>query len=132
MESENPTPIGSMLIAKGALCTIYKKIWISCSHQIIHPSYKGKCSTLHGHNYKVEVWLTGKLGEIGMVLDFNLIKDIVNQYDHKHLNDEIGTTTPTAEVIAMIISKDILLVNPNINNRVRVWETESSYAEYWS
>ena len=54
--------------------------------------YKGKCESLHGHNWKVEVLVSRtKLNALGMVIDFSDLKEITNnvlsEFDHKHLND---------------------------------------------
>ena len=47
---------------------------------------------MHGHNWKVEVEVCGnKLDNIGMVIDFkeirNMTKSVVDQLDHRFLND---------------------------------------------
>lgn len=50
--------------------------------------YPGKCRNIHGHSYKMEVTVTGvPQPNTGMVIDFKLLKDIVNeaivdQFDH--------------------------------------------------
>lgn len=49
--------------------------------------YKGKCAHLHGHGYKLSVCVRGEAGTDGMVIDFKLLKQIVNEqvidiYDH--------------------------------------------------
>jgi len=42
---------------------------ISAAHNLRH--YKGKCERLHGHNWRVDLRLTGDdLGDDGMLLDF--------------------------------------------------------------
>jgi 6-pyruvoyltetrahydropterin/6-carboxytetrahydropterin synthase len=113
--------------------TIYKKIWISASHKIESPGYIGQCSQLHGHNYKIEVWGTStKLNEHGMVMDFNDIKKGINILDHQHLNDIMDTKTPTAEEIGVYILEGLETITENVNFRVRIWETHTSYCEVWS
>jgi len=63
-------------------------------------NHKGKCAYLHGHSYKLEIFLKGvvinKPGESddGFVMDFSdlseLIKnDMLAKLDHKFLNDEL-------------------------------------------
>ena len=54
--------------------------------------YKGKCEELHGHNWKVEVFIQrDKLDKIGMAVDFKKVKMILNQIldnlDHTYLNE---------------------------------------------
>jgi len=42
-------------------------------------NYKGKCETLHGHNWKVEVVVSGnELDSLGMVMDFSDLKRIAS------------------------------------------------------
>ncbi len=56
------------------------------------PSHKGKCKNLHGHRYKVEVFVDGnvitKAGDSaeGMVIDFHDLKDIMMKTIDKELD----------------------------------------------
>ena len=58
------------------------------------------------------------------------LNDVVNKYDHKHLNDVIGDDT-TAENIAKTIFKELKYRNIKLLEKVRVWESPRNYAEYW-
>lgn len=69
--------------------------------------YDGDCAKLHGHNWKVEVMVTGEqLDDVGMVIDFKEIKRhakaVVAELDHTYLNDHpaFQNRNPTAENIA--------------------------------
>ncbi|WP_104370442.1 6-carboxytetrahydropterin synthase QueD [Desulfocucumis palustris] len=69
--------------------------------------YKGKCSNIHGHTWRVEVTLRGeKLNEIGLLADFNDIKKIIKEstdsFDHKLINDlePFNEINPSSENIA--------------------------------
>ena len=43
------------------------------AHQL--RDFGGKCENLHGHNWKIEVYVTGnELGNDGLLVDFKLIK----------------------------------------------------------
>ena len=51
-----------------------------------------KCENMHGHNWKVEVFVTGeKLDEAGVLMDFGIIKkhvaEVMSLLDHKYLNE---------------------------------------------
>jgi len=77
----------------------------SAAHRLC--GYQGACSNLHGHNWKVRVCVkTDKLDDIGMALDFGIIKqilkDILDKFDHAYLNDVSGfeTQNPTSENLA--------------------------------
>lgn len=127
---------------------VSKQFEISCSHVL--PNHRGKCSRLHGHNYKVEVTVSasavckhkGKSTE-GMVLDFGDLKEIFKndvdaQLDHRHLNSQM-LEVPTAENLASFIFTALDLTIYNSRNecqeerdvelyRVTVWETSTSCA----
>lgn len=66
-------------------------------------NFKGKCENLHGHNYKVEIFLKSKdLQSKGILVDFidlkKELKKITNYLDHKNLNDlpEFKEKNPTS------------------------------------
>ncbi len=110
------------------------------AHQL--RGYKGKCEVLHGHNWKVQVFVTAeKLNEIDIAIDFNelkrITKEIVSQLDHKFLNDIYPFTeiNPSSENIAHWIFKslkDRLTDYPNVNvSAVTVWESDSASATYY-
>lgn len=112
--------------------TIYKEIKICAAHQLKLP-YESKCNGLHGHNYRVEVWLKSpRLNANDMVADFSFISKKVMAYDHKNLNELMGFKS-TAENFANQLYADIwslLDENEDYNLHVRVWETDTSYAEF--
>ena len=71
--------------------------------------YHGKCENLHGHNYRVRLWVRGNdLDEGGMLADFSVLKKALNDsvgcLDHSNLNDmEVFQNNPSAERIARFI-----------------------------
>jgi len=100
---------------------VYKEVKVSAAHHL--PSHE-KCGAVHGHNYKIEVWCQSEMLLHGMVVDFGEIKRVCMEYDHKNLNE--FHDVPTAETLARALFD-------KIKNclKVRVWETDSSYAEYY-
>ena len=99
-------------------------------------NYNGKCENLHGHNYKIQVFLKREnLNSSFMVEDFTKLKDelkkIFKSLDHKNLNeiDFFNMRNPTAEIIAFYIYQEMKKKFDNLF-KVRVWETEKQYAEY--
>ena len=74
------------------------------------PEYKGKCERVHGHTYRLKVVVEGEPNERGIVMDFNELKDAVNdavmeRLDHGNLNEIFEN--PTAENIAEWIFKEL-------------------------
>jgi len=123
------------------------------AHQL--KGYDGPCENLHGHTWKVQVFLSGdKLNETGMLFDFKTakaaLKDILFEFDHKNLNEmEMFTcSNPTAENIARVIfgkfNDKINEMGNNVGSRhggtargvilsnVTVWESERTCATYRS
>jgi 6-pyruvoyltetrahydropterin/6-carboxytetrahydropterin synthase len=103
-------------------------------------NFRGKCEALHGHNWKVEVVLSGKnLDESGVVLDFAEVKgatsEIMSEIDHRYLNDLPFFTenNPSSENIARYIFHR--LQEKIDNDRVRIrrvtaWESQDACASY--
>ena len=112
----------------------------SAAHFLSH--YRGKCEKLHGHNYKVRLWVQGEvLDEGGMLLDFSLLKkvlkDAIKLLDHSNLNDmDIFQNDPSAERIARFIYDTVkeklpeLGVESSLLHAVDVFETSGSMARY--
>lgn len=99
--------------------------------------YKGKCETLHGHNWKVELVLAGKkLDKTGMLLDFKYLKMKLNacleKLDHKYLNNlaYFKKHNPTSENIAKYIYDTLKPQASNLAS-VTVWESDSCCATYY-
>ncbi|MBU0671934.1 MAG: 6-carboxytetrahydropterin synthase QueD [Candidatus Margulisbacteria bacterium] len=99
--------------------------------------YRGPCENLHGHNWKVQVFLQGeKLNKIGLLEDFKVIKsklnDVLAEFDHKLLNDipPFDIENPSSENLAKIIFKKLKKKIKSIN-KVAVWESPTAQANYW-
>lgn len=103
--------------------------------------YPGKCSRIHGHNWKVEISVAGsKLDQLGMLIDFRDLKGevtaVLAALDHYYLNEVVPFTdvNPTAEHIARHIY-DTLAQRPLFSNdlslsSIKVWESLNSAALY--
>ena len=120
-------------------------------HRLLH--HPGKCKNLHGHSYRATVELQGDLNENGMIMDYydlkKIVSPIIDEIDHSFLccsKDEelikvlekINTKLKvvefetTAEHICNYLLKQIKNsgLPGNVHSiRIRVYETESAYAE---
>ena len=100
--------------------------------------YKGKCEALHGHNWKVEVFVqSAGLDKIGIVVDFHVIKrllgSVLKKLDHIFLNDVayFKKVNPTSENIAKYIFDQLQAKDKKLElTKVTVWESDTSYASY--
>lgn len=103
-------------------------------------NYGGKCENLHGHNWRVEVQAEClELDEAGMGLDFTLLRretaKVLSGLDHTVLNETpaFSEENPSSENIArhVFTELDRILTGERVRIRkVRVWESDSSWAEY--
>ncbi len=127
---------------------IYKEVQIDTSHRLLH--YEGKCANLHGHRWKIEVWIEGEPDPGTQILiDYSMIRKIVDKYDHQIILNhedpmvprirefhEVITTPgdPTSELMAAIIRDDLhsFCRNQGIRatvKKIRVWESPTAFAE---
>ncbi|HLV42767.1 MAG TPA: 6-carboxytetrahydropterin synthase [Brumimicrobium sp.] len=136
---------------------VTKRFTFEMAHALFN--YDGNCRYIHGHSYKLYVTLLGKVKEDasspkdGMVCDFSVLKDIVNEkiiniYDHtlvlnKKDEDKIAlidvnqrtilfTVQPTCENLLIQFKNDILETLPNDLSlaNIKLYETEGSFAEW--
>jgi len=103
---------------------LYAKFQFSAAHYIPnHP----KCGVVHGHTYKVEIFLEGELSK-GMLIDYGVLKEMINnEFDHRLLNDFIEV--PTLENIAIYIIDRIKKLRKFSKIKVKCWEGDNLYAE---
>jgi 6-pyruvoyltetrahydropterin/6-carboxytetrahydropterin synthase len=103
--------------------------------------YDGKCENLHGHNWKVEIFVSSsELAEDGMVLDFRKLKEItqavLETLDHRYLNEipYFAEINPSSENIAKYIFdhlKDRLEGGQANLTKVTAWESAGACASYY-
>ena len=108
------------------------------AHQI--KDIGGKCEDLHGHNWKIEVYIEGpELGKDGLLIDFKVIKTatkkIIDRLDHTFLNEleYFKGTSPSSENIARYIYESLAreLNSDRVKiNKVAAWESDSACASY--
>jgi 6-pyruvoyltetrahydropterin/6-carboxytetrahydropterin synthase len=119
---------------------ITKIIRFEAAHRLL--GYEGACSNIHGHSYKVEMSVENEVNpDTGMVTDFKNIKNTIGlwineNWDHALIIEKgdpfqvidtkmfIMNKRPTAEnMVEFLLAKF-----PNIH-KIKIWETETSYAE---
>lgn len=122
---------------------IVKRFTFEAAHQL--PNHDGKCRDLHGHTYTVDVGVRGDVRpadgspQEGMVIDFGIVsaafrENVYARCDHKFLNDVLPVPVTTAEHIAGWIldemTRAVALRDETVEVAfVRVWETQTGYAE---
>jgi 6-pyruvoyltetrahydropterin/6-carboxytetrahydropterin synthase len=108
----------------------------------------GKCNWVngHGHNYEVEVSLSGDPDPVsGRLADLDAVDKVVDEtiltpFDHRHLNmdvPEFRGVNPTSENLTLVIwnrlaaSWDAAGLSGARLHRVAVRETPRNYFEYY-
>jgi len=130
---------------------IRTEVTLSAAH-MVHTDEESKCYRMHGHNWKVILELDGKIQEDGMIVDFNDIKEYLNQMDHnvwiptprKHCEklteyfkmfdkygDCIQLPVPviTCEVVVKFLLQQFKKRWPHLTYvKITLYESEKSYA----
>jgi len=111
----------------------------SSAHQL--RGYRGKCEALHGHNWKVQVYVQAEsLNEIDLAIDFHELKkytnEVVEQLDHAFLNEIFPFTeiNPSSENMAKWIFDSLKKkMDQEIVQlvAVTVWESDTASATYY-
>lgn len=136
---------------------IRKKFKFEMAHRL-NTSYSKECQDIHGHSYVLEVIIDSMgLNEDGMVIDFKLLKSVVNDFiinDFDHALVISNINKKDYEWVKYIPSKKVVTdYNPTAENMVkdfynrlyailsvsvksfykltvRLHETDTGYAEY--
>jgi 6-pyruvoyltetrahydropterin/6-carboxytetrahydropterin synthase len=100
--------------------------YMDCAHMV---TALDGCAVPHGHTYKVEVVVEGKLID-GMVMDFKALRETakraMGKYDHKDLSTMFEV--PSCEVVCLALFRDIQKELPDLFS-VRLWEGHNKWAE---
>jgi 6-pyruvoyltetrahydropterin/6-carboxytetrahydropterin synthase len=109
-----------MPVIKGARMEIWKELTFEAAHLLPNLPEGHKCRRLHGHSYRVRIYVSGDLDpELGWVVDFADIKKatapIIAQLDHYYLNEIEGLENPTSEALAKWIWDRLKPELPNLS-----------------
>lgn len=132
--------------------TISKQFRWEMGHRL--PLHDGLCKNVHGHSYEAHVILSGEPDASGMVMDYfdlkTIVQPLIDELDHCFLLDDSDTVMhaffaqhpmkivrvpfpSTAENIARMLAERVaknIPASAAIDEvKVRVYETEKTYAE---
>lgn len=130
--------------------TVIRKEHFNSAHRLHNPnwsdeknqSFYGKCNNpnFHGHNYDLEVMVTGDVDmESGYLIDMKVLSDMIKEevldaFDHKNLNLDVPdfkNLNPTAENIIVVIYKKLRKkLNPKFELKIKLYETERNIVVY--
>tara|TARA_B100000683_G_scaffold48431_1_gene45520 strand:+ start:1086 stop:1490 length:405 start_codon:yes stop_codon:yes gene_type:complete len=128
---------------------VIRKAYFNSAHRLYNPTWDdeknlevfGKCAypNYHGHNYVLEVKISGPLDEkTGMVVNLKRVEELIQEYvmeklDHKNLNldvPELKDKIPTAENIAILIYEFIQPHFPEFDVQIVLHETRKNIVVY--
>jgi len=130
--------------------TVTRRLTFNAAHRVHNPALSdsendalfGKCNNpnWHGHNYVLEVSVTGPIdGRTGYVIDLGALKrlvqdEVIDKVDHRNMNVEVDfmrDLIPTTENIVVAFWRVLEpRVRPARLTRLKLWETENNYVEY--
>ena len=126
-----------------------KLFYFNAAHQYGHKDWSdeknqnvfGPDSKVHGHNYILEVMVTGEVDEdTGFIVDLGHLKKIVNKYvidvlDHTQFEKEVewfNDKQPSSENLAQFIW---IQIEPHLKGatlyRIRLRETPTIFTDYY-
>ena len=84
---------------------MFKDFTFDAAHLLPNVPVGHKCARLHGHTFNVTVTIDGPVGDrSGWVMDFGELKAIagrvIDELDHRYLNELPDLDNPTSENIA--------------------------------
>ena len=113
--------------------TIFKQFTFDSAHFLPLVPDGHKCREIHGHTYKLTIFIDGPLVDPGWVVDFGEIKYAVNNVlksvDHKLLNNVDGLENPTCELLSKWLWDKIVTALPLLK-RIELFETPTSGVIY--
>ncbi|MBN70827.1 MAG: 6-carboxytetrahydropterin synthase QueD [Gimesia sp.] len=106
---------------------LYKEFRFEAAHRLPNVPENHKCARLHGHSFRVQLHLSGKVDDkYGWVVDFADIKaafkPVHERLDHYYLNEIEGLDNPTSENIAIWIWRQL---KPNLAQLSKVVVSET-------
>lgn len=133
---------------------LVRQLKFCAGHRLL--GHEGKCAFFHGHNYRVDIEVSGdEVDQVGRLIDFSVLKRrfqtwLDEKWDHGFLLNEADENAlaairmveptkyfvlpcnPTAENMARylvdVVAPDLLAQTSVRVRRISVWETDESFA----
>jgi 6-pyruvoyltetrahydropterin/6-carboxytetrahydropterin synthase len=112
-----------------------KEYRFEAAHHLPRVPAGHKCARLHGHSYRIDLLVRGKVDpETGWLVDFAVLDDVFGaevhgRLDHRNLNDVPGLENSTCEILASFVWNAVRPRVPQLA-AVTVWETTDASCTY--
>ena len=113
---------------------IFKSFTFEAAHSLPRVPPGHKCARLHGHSYTVTIHVSGPVNDLtGWVMDFAdisaAVKPLLDQLDHRCLNEVEGLQNSTCENLARWIWARLKPALPLLT-KIVIHETSTSGCTY--
>lgn len=112
------------------ITTVSRRYHFEAAHYLPRVPEGHKCKRMHGHNYELEITVSGEVESDGFIIDFwdldKVVQPLIDMVDHRTLNDIGGLENPTAENIAAWFLNH--LMHQGVS-KVRVYETKDCWSD---
>ncbi|MEC8839410.1 MAG: 6-carboxytetrahydropterin synthase [Candidatus Neomarinimicrobiota bacterium] len=126
-----------------------KVFYFNAAHQYGHSEWSneknwevfGPDSKIHGHNYTLEVMVTGSINhETGFIVDLSQLKDVVQKnvidtLDHSQFDVEVDwfkdKQPSTENLVIFIWNKIVRDFDSSKLHRIRLYETPTIFTDYY-
>jgi 6-pyruvoyltetrahydropterin/6-carboxytetrahydropterin synthase len=132
------------------LVTVTRRLRFNAAHRLHSPALSEQENRAvfgadnnphgHGHNYVLEVSVTGEIDErTGYVIDLGLLQrivqnEVIDKVDHHHMNEDVAFLrgiNPTSENVVVACWRILEpRVKPARLTRLRLHESENNHVEY--
>lgn len=131
------------------MINLTKKFSFCAAHRMYNDEFSveennknfGKCQNIHGHNYFIEITISGEIDEQkGYFVNLNEFSEkiqinLIQKLDHTYVNEIVPDSLNkpiTLEVLSTWIWK---ILNENLTEynfiKIRLWETENNSVEIY-
>ena len=121
--------------SEGKMYELKSQMYFSAAHHLLN--YEGDCENQHGHNWLVEVFVTGNvLDKSNILIDYKVLKKelkaVLDYLDHEDINElpDFKGISPSSEILAKFIYAQ-MKEKIGLISKVSVWETPTSCASYF-
>jgi 6-pyruvoyltetrahydropterin/6-carboxytetrahydropterin synthase len=113
---------------------VFKQFTFDSAHFLPNVPDGHKCKEIHGHTYRLTIFVEGKLeSKLEWVMDFaemqKVVEPVVKSIDHKLMNNIAGLENPTCESIAVWLWNKIKPAMPLLT-KIELNETPTSGVVY--